>query len=66
MEYLYKGVPKAGGDVPVNVSDVIAWLVIPHLGEFHAPTLKGAFILARKKVAGQTTGPKMKSLDFLE
>ena len=52
-------------DVPLNVADVIAVLVLAHLGESHAAPFEGRVILARKDVAAQATRLNLDPPDLL-
>jgi hypothetical protein len=63
---LYKGMTKAGGDVPVNGPYIVPGLIFAYLGKLNPPAFKGTFILTCKKVIGQTVGLEMKPLYLFE
>ena len=54
LEHLDKGTMETGGHIPVDVSHVVAILVLPHLGEGHTPALEGRVILACKDILAET------------
>jgi len=66
MKDLDKWAAEAGRDIPVDRPDIVTDLVLPDLGELHSPPLEGAFILACKKVIGQTLRGEVKPLDLFE
>ena len=49
VKTLTYGVVHARGDVPVDGADVVARLVLAHLGERHAPALEDRVVLAREQ-----------------
>ena len=56
----------AGGYVPVDVSYVIAELILPHLAERHAPALECAVIASGKKIARKPSSLDFDLADFLD
>ena len=56
---------EAGRHVPFDVANVVAVLVLAHLGESHAAPLEGRVILARKDVATQATSFNLDLPDLL-
>jgi hypothetical protein len=44
---------KAGGNIPVDETDIIAGGIFAHFPEAHASSFESAVVFARKKVAGE-------------
>ena len=44
-ELLYEEPTAAGGDVPVDRANVVAWLILPHVGELKTASLEDRVVL---------------------
>ena len=56
---------EAGGDVPVNIPDIVPKLIFTHLGESHTLAFKGRVVLAREDVLTQSSGFDLYLSDLL-
>ena len=56
----------AGGDIPVDIADIIAGLILSDLGEDDAATLEGAVIFARKDILAQAFRLDLNLSDLLQ
>ena len=56
LEHLDIRADVAGGHVPVDIPDIIAVLIFPHLAERHTTALESRMVLAGEDVTGKTTG----------
>ena len=65
LEDLDVRLSKASRHVPFDVANIVAVLVLAHLGESHAATLEGRVVLARKDVAAQATSLNLNLPDLL-
>ena len=54
LEHLDIGVRQAGGDVPVDVAQVVGILVFAHLAEGHATPFEGGVVLAAEHLLRQS------------
>ena len=66
LKDLDKGLIETRGDVPLDVTDVVAILVLPHLAEGHTASFEGRVVLPRKDIAGESTGLDFNLADALE
>ncbi len=61
----YERLVLTGCDVPVDITDVVAGLVFPDLGKYHATPLEGCVILSREDVLTQSAGLYLYFPNFL-
>jgi hypothetical protein len=45
---------KTGGNIPVDVPDIITILVFPHFAKSHTPSFEATVVVPRKDLARQT------------
>ena len=56
---------EAGGDVPVNIPNIVPELIFTHLGESHTLAFKGRVVLSREDVLTQSSGFDLYLSDLL-
>ena len=61
---LDEGRAEPGGDVPVDGADVVAGLVLAHLGELHAAAAERARVFARDDVPHEVAGGDLEPPDL--
>ena len=66
LEDLDERFVEAGGDIPVDVADVVAVLVLAHLAEGHTTPFEGAVVLSREDVVREASRLNLDFADFLE
>ena len=66
LEDLDERMIETSGDIPVDVADVVALLVLTHLAEGHATPLEGTVVLAREDVVRQPSRLDFDFTDFFE
>ncbi len=66
LEDLDEGVVEAGGDVPVDRPDVVAVLVLPHLGELHPAPLEDAVVFPGEDLVDDAPGLDLDLPDLLQ
>ncbi len=66
LVHLHVGVVHPGRHVPVNVADVVAHLVGPHLRKLDSASLKGRLVLAPENAFDPAAGAHLQPADLFE
>ena len=66
LENLNVRLIHARGDIPVNIADIVAILILSDLAESHASTLEGRMVLASEDMVGEAAGLNLDLADALK
>jgi hypothetical protein len=66
VEYFEERRVEPGGYIPINITDIVAKLVLAHFAESHATAFKSTVVMPGKNIPRQAPGLDLNTPDFLK